>query len=166
LVRALPVVEAARQSPSCLSLVGLCICWRVGGTRDIPVEALLPEGRKRFELGSSGWSRIFGIDAVGGAPHCDFADQGAARVTSGCSPDWRAVTLAGVIVDLVGEVGDQLGSLCQVGAPDGMVMERWWNAGKPGQRSWVDRRERWEAPVEYGGHVTGNVEVASGGGRL
>jgi len=134
--------------------------------RAISVEALLPEGRKRFELGSSGWSRIFGIDAVGGAPYGDFADQGAARVTSGCSPDWRAVTLAGVIVDLVGEVGDQAGSLGQVGAPDGMVMERCWNAGKPGQRSWVGRRKAWEAPVENGGHVTGNVEVASGGGRL
>ena len=128
-------------SASCLSLVGLCICWRVGGTRDIPVEALLPEGRERFELGSSGWSRVLGIDAVGGAPHCDFADEGGARVTSRCSPDWRAVTLAGVIVDLVGEVGDQVGSLCQVGAPDGMVMERCWNAGKPGQRTWVGRRE-------------------------
>jgi len=74
--------------------------------RAISVEALLPEGRKRFELGSSGWSRIFGIDAVGGAPHCDFADQGAARVTSGCSPDWRAVTLAGVTPDPIREIGN------------------------------------------------------------
>jgi hypothetical protein len=40
------------------------------------------------------------------------------------SPDWRAVTLAGVILDLVGEVADQLGSLGQVVAPDGMVMQR------------------------------------------
>ena len=34
----------------CLSLVGPRICWRVGGTRDVPVEALFPEGRERFEL--------------------------------------------------------------------------------------------------------------------
>jgi hypothetical protein len=45
-------------------------------------------------------------------------------VASRCSTDWRAVTLAGVILDLVGEVGDELGSLCQVGPPHGMVLER------------------------------------------
>ena len=53
------------------------------------------------------------------------------------------VTLAGVVSDLVGEVGDQLGSLGQVVAPDGMVMERCWNAGKPGQRTWVGGRGLW-----------------------
>ena len=131
----------------------------------MPVEALFPQGRERFELASSsGWSRVLGIDAVGGPPHCDFADEGAARVTSRCSPDWLGVTLAGVVLDLAGEVGDQLGSLCQVGPPDGMVMQRWWNAREPGQRTWVGRRELWEAPVEDGGHVACGFEVASGGG--
>ena len=91
----------------------------------MPVEVLFPEGRERFELASSsGWSRVLGIDAVGGPPHCDFADEGGARVASRCSPDWLGVTLAGVVLDLVGEVGDQLGSLCQVVAPDGMGMQR------------------------------------------
>ncbi len=94
------------------------------GTRDIPVEALFPKGRERFELGSSGWSRVLGIDAVGGAPHCDFADEGAARVASRCSPGWRVVSLAGVILNLVAEVSDELGSLGQVVAPDGIGMER------------------------------------------
>ena len=72
----------------------------------MPVEALFPQGRERFELGSSGWSRVLGIDAVGGAPHCDFADEGGARVASRCSPDRLGVTLAGVVLDLGGEVGD------------------------------------------------------------
>ena len=73
----------------------------------MPVEALFPQGRERFELASSsGWSRVLGIDAVGGPPHCDFADKCCARVTSWCSPGWRAVALAGVVLDLVGEVGD------------------------------------------------------------
>ena len=98
------------------------------------------------------------------APHCDFADEGGARVSSRCSPDWRGVTLAGVVLDLVGEVGDQLGSLCQVEPPDGMVMQRWWNAREPGQRTWVGGRQRWEAPVEDGGHVACGFEVASAGG--
>jgi hypothetical protein len=78
----------------------------------MPVEVLFPEGRERFELASSssGWSRVLGIDAIGGAPHGDFADEGCARVVSWCSPDRRAVALAGVVLDLVGEVGDKLGS--------------------------------------------------------
>jgi hypothetical protein len=164
-VRALPVVvPVSRCGESCLSLVGPRICWRVGGTCDIPVEALFPEGRERFELGSSGWLRVLGIDAVGGPPHCDFADEGAARVTFRCSPGWRVVSLVGVILDLVAEVTDELGSLCQVGPPDGMGKQRWWNAWEPRQGTWVDRCERWEAPVEDGGHVAGSTEVASGGG--
>ena len=44
----------------------------------MPVEALFPEGRECFELGFSGWSRVLGIDAVGGPPHCDFANEGGA----------------------------------------------------------------------------------------
>jgi hypothetical protein len=67
-------------------------------------------------------------------------------------------------LDLVGEVSDQLGSVCQVGPPDGIGMKRWWNAREPGQRTSVNRRERWEAPVEDGGHVAGTAEVASDGG--
>ncbi|HEU4909163.1 MAG TPA: hypothetical protein VFT17_09875, partial [Propionibacteriaceae bacterium] len=99
------VVIAATGGASCLSLVGNRIGWRVGGTRDIPVEALFPQGRKHFELRSSGWSRVLGIDAVGGPPHRDSADMGGARVASRCSPDWLGVTFAGVIVGLVGKVG-------------------------------------------------------------
>jgi hypothetical protein len=59
----------------CLSLVGPRICWLVNGTRDIPVEALPPEGRERFKLGSSRSSRVLGIDAVGSPPHCNFANE-------------------------------------------------------------------------------------------
>jgi hypothetical protein len=72
--------------------------------------------------------------------------------------------LAGVVMDLFGEVGDELGSPCQVVAPDGMGMQRLWNARQPGQRTWLGRRELWEAPVEDGGHVAGSAEVSSGGG--
>jgi hypothetical protein len=42
LVRALPVVAWTECGASCLWLVGPCICWRVGGTRDLPVEVLFP----------------------------------------------------------------------------------------------------------------------------
>ena len=130
----------------------------------MPVEALFPQGRERFELASSGWSRVLGIDAVGCLPHCDVADEGGARVISRWRPDWRGVNLAGVVLDLVGEVGDQLGSLCHVVAPDRMVMQCFWYAREPGQRTWGGRPERWEAPVKDGGHVACRSEVASGGG--
>ena len=107
-MRTLPVVASTECGESCLSLNGPRICRRGGGTRDIPVEALFPQRWERFELASSssGWPRVLGIDAIGGPPHGDFADEGGARVTVRWRPDWRAVTLAGVIVDLVGEVGD------------------------------------------------------------
>jgi hypothetical protein len=79
----------------------------------MPVESLFPWGGGCIELASSsGWSRVLGIDAVGGSPYCDFANEGGG-MTSGCSPDWRAVTLAEVILDLAGEIRDQLGSLCR-----------------------------------------------------
>jgi hypothetical protein len=163
LVRALAVVvQASKRGVCCLWLVGPRICGRVGGTCDIPVEALFPQGRERFELGSTGWSRVLGIDAVGGAPHCDFADEGRG-VSSCCSPGWRAVTLRRVILDLVGKVGDQLGSLCQVGTPDRMGMEHFWNAREPRQRTWVDRCRLWQAPVEDSSHIACGLEVASAG---
>src|SRR5688572_23489038 len=44
-----------------------------------------------------------------------------------------------------------------------MVMQRFWYAREPGQRTWVDRRRLWEAPVEDCGHVAGSAEVATGG---
>jgi hypothetical protein len=45
-----------------------------------------------------------------------------------------------------------------------MVIQRWWNAREPRQRTWVGRRELWETPVEDGGHVGRGFEVASAGG--
>jgi hypothetical protein len=77
----------------------------------MPVETLFPEGRERLELGSSGWSRVLGIDAAGGPPHCDFADEGGARLTTRWCPDWLGVTLAGVVLDLVGR--DRHGGLVE-----------------------------------------------------
>jgi hypothetical protein len=106
LVGALPVVASTEYGASCMWLVASRLWWRVGGTRDMPIEVLFPQGRERFEVGSSGWSRVLGVDAVGAAPHCNFADEYCARVASRWCPDWRAVTLAGVVLDLVGEVGD------------------------------------------------------------
>jgi hypothetical protein len=78
----------------------------VAAAGETSVEVVLPEGRGCLQLCCSGWSLVAGVDAVGGPPHCDFADEGGARVASWCSPGWLGVTLAGVVLDLVGEVGD------------------------------------------------------------
>jgi hypothetical protein len=125
---------------------------------------LFPQGRERFELGSSGRSRVLGVNAVGGPPQGDFTYEGDARVASRGCPDRPGVTLAGVIVDLGGEVGDQLESLGQVVTPDGMLMQGQWNAWEPRQRATITRHERCEAPIEDGGHVACGSKVASGSG--
>jgi hypothetical protein len=89
----------------------------------MPVESLLPQGGGCIELAAfSGWSRVLAVDAVGGPPDCDFANEDGGMSSCRC-PGWRSVTLAGVILDLFGEVGDQLGSPCQVAPPDGVGME-------------------------------------------
>lgn len=85
-------------------------------------------------------------------------------MASGRSPGWRVVSVADVMLDLVDEVGDKLGSLCQVAPPDGIGMRRWRNSRQPGQRTWVGRGERWEAPVADRGDVACGSEVASAGG--
>jgi hypothetical protein len=60
----------------------------------------------------SDWSEVVGIDAVGGPPYCDFAYERRVRVASRRYPGWLASISAKVVLDLVGEVGNKLGSLC------------------------------------------------------
>jgi hypothetical protein len=43
-------------------------------------------------------------------------------------------------------------------------MQRGWNSREPGQRTWIGRCQRWEAPVKDGSHVACGSEVASAGG--
>jgi hypothetical protein len=70
------VVPASRCGVRCLSFVKPRGACRIGGTRDMPVQALFPQGGGCLQLASSpGWSRVSGIDAVGGPPHCDFANE-------------------------------------------------------------------------------------------
>jgi hypothetical protein len=111
LVPALPDVAWTECGASCVWLVDPRICWQVGGTRDIPVEALFPQGGGCLELASS--SLVAGL-----GNRCRWQRaRPRSRVASRCAPDWLDVTLAGAILDLV---GDQLGSFCQVDDPDGM----------------------------------------------
>ena len=72
--------------------------------------------------------------------------------------------LAGAVSNLICEVDDELRPLRQVLAPNVMIMKRCRNAGKPGQRSWVNGCGLREAPVEDSGHVFGGAEISSSGG--
>ena len=69
-----------------------------------------------------------------------------------------------MILDLVGKLGDKLGSLCQVTAPDRIGLQSCWNAWEPRQRTWVGRGERCEPPVQHGRHIVSGSKVASAGG--
>jgi hypothetical protein len=100
---------------------------------------------------------VLPVDRVGGPPDLDFADEGDARLTARRSPDrWRAV-LVSISSDVCGEVGDQLGALGKILAPNGMIMKCFRNTGKPGKRPSISRCGLWEAPVQYGGHVSCRV---------
>jgi hypothetical protein len=107
LVRALAVVVVAITcGASCLSPLELRIPRQVIKTGDSSVEALLPQSRDCLDLDASGRSRVPLIDAVGGPPYRDFANEGGAWVTSRRGPGRLGVVLAGVISNLLGEVGD------------------------------------------------------------
>jgi hypothetical protein len=138
----------------------------VAAVRNTSVEVVLPEGGRGLQLSCSGGSMVLPVDRVGGPPDLDFTDEGDARLTARRSPDrWRAV-LVSVSSDMSGEVSDQFGALGNIRAPNGMIMKRIRNAGKPRQRSRVGRCGLWEAPIQYGGHVAGGMEFSSDGGCL
>src|SRR5829696_3701180 len=65
-----------------------CICWEVGGTGDVQVEALFPQGQKRFELGSSDWNWCRGRPA-----RLRFRRRGRCLVASRRCPNWLGFTL-------------------------------------------------------------------------
>jgi len=138
----------------------------VAAVRNTSIEVVLPEGRRCLQLSCTRWSVVLPVDRVGSPPDFDFTDEGDTRLTARRSPDrWRAV-LVGVSSDMSGEVGDQLGALGKILAPNVMIMKRFRYPGKPRERSWVSRCGLWDAPVEHGGHVSCGVEFASGGGCL
>ena len=103
---------------------------------------------------------------LAGSPYRDFAKEGGAWVTSRRGPGRLGVVLAGVISNLLGEVGHLSGPLCQIVTPGGMLIELLWDTGQPRHRPWAGGRELGETPVEDGGHVSCGAEVSSTGGNL
>lgn len=70
------------------------------------VEVVLPEGRGCLQSCCSGWSWVAGVDAVSGAPHGDFTDDGEVWAAARRRPLRLGIVLAGVTSDVVGEVGN------------------------------------------------------------
>ena len=70
------------------------------------VEVVLPEGRSCLQLCCSGWSSVARVDAVGGAPHGDFTNDGEVREAARRRPHRMDIVLAGVTSNPVGEAGN------------------------------------------------------------
>ena len=108
------------------------ICAKTVATQgNVSVEVLLPEGGSDLQLSCSGWSAVLGVDAGGGAPDLDFTKERGRRVAARRCPYGLFAVLAGAVSDLICEADDELRSLRQVLAPNGMIMERFRDAGKP-----------------------------------
>ena len=73
-------------------------------------------------MGGSGWSGSRGLMPLA-ARHTAISPMRAVLRAASVVPRLVRRQLAGVIMDLIGEVGDQLGSLCQVGPPNGISMK-------------------------------------------
>lgn len=69
------------------------------------------------------------MNADGGTPDGDFADEGGTESTARRCPYRLNALLAGVVSYLVCEAGYELCPLRQVLAPAGMILKCWWNAG-------------------------------------
>ena len=91
----------------------------------MPVEALFPQGRRLHSsspppVGRGSW----GLMPLTARHTASSPIRAVLRWLPEVRPDWLGFTLAGVVLDLVGELGDQLRSFCQVVAPDRMGMKR------------------------------------------
>ena len=146
-----------------LDILPAAVVAAVGNTS---VEVLLPEGGRGLQLACSGGSSVPGINSVGGPPYGDFTDNGDVRPTARHSPHRSRAVPVGVFPNLTGEVVDQRGALGKILTPNGMIMKRLRNTGKPLKRSLADSCGLWEAPVEHGGHVAGRVKFSACGGCL
>ncbi len=126
------VVLATSQGSGCSLPPGGIQTGRVGtGMGDALLEALSPFDRGSLKLCGSGGSMVLGVDAVGGPPDGDFADEGGAQRSARRCPCGLGCVVEGVASDVMGEVGDQLGSLGQVVTPVGVILDR---LGIPGSQ--------------------------------
>ena len=126
----LVVVLATLEGSGCSLPPGAIQTGRVGaGVGDALVEALSPFDRSSLKLCGSGGSMVVGVDAVGGPPHGDFSDEGGAQCSARRCPCRLGGVVEGVVSDVMGEFGDQLGSLGEVVTPVGVIADRLGDSG-------------------------------------
>ena len=101
----------------------------VAGVGDASIEMLLPFGRSGRQLFWSGGAAVVGVDAIGGPPHGDFANESGAQRTVLRRPMGPSGVIVGVTPNMVGEVDDQLGPPGQVLPPVGVIVDRSGNSG-------------------------------------
>ena len=65
--------------------------------------------------------------------------------------------------DVVGQVGNELGTLGEIVAPDRIDLQSDWDAGQPRQRPVIGCRSLRKSPVKDGGHVASGGEVTAKG---
>jgi len=106
------------------------------------------------------------VDAVGGSPHRYFTDDANVRLAARRCPNRLRAVLTGLIPDVTGKVDHQLRPLGQILTPNGMIMNRLRNSGKPRQWSVFAGWGFWKAPIQDSGHVCRRAEFAAGGGCM
>ncbi len=101
----------------------------VASVGDASIEMLLPFGRSGRQLFWSGRAAVMGVDAIGGPPHGDFTNESGAQRTVLRHPMGLSAVVGGVMSNVVGEVGDQLGPPGQVLRPVWVIVDRLGNSG-------------------------------------
>jgi hypothetical protein len=111
------------RGPTKLAFPDIC-AMAVAAQGNVSVEGLLPKGSHGLQLSCAGWAAVFVVDADGGTPDLDFANEGVARVAARRCPYRLLAVLAGAVSDLICEVDNELRPLRQVLSPKVMIMKR------------------------------------------
>ena len=130
------------------------------------VEVPLPGSGGLLQLQGTGGTSVLGADLHRGPPHLHIGQDavGDGAVMLGC-PFWRASVSATLALNPVGQCADQLGSGGQVAAPFRVFAQSRGDAGQPRQRALAGVAVPGvvQPPIQDGGPVLGEVEIADAG---
>ena len=120
----LMVVQATLPGSGCSLPPGGIQTGGVGaGLGDALLQTVSPFDRRSLKLSGSGGPRVVGVDVVGGPPHGDGTDKAGAQFSAGRCPCGLGGVVEGVVADVLGEVGDQPGSLGEVVTPVRVILD-------------------------------------------
>ncbi len=136
----------------------LLISMDLGG-RELPLESLLTDPRKKTSLLGPGRPEVGPLDPHRGAPDLYVRDQVNRQPTPVQRPGWHGRFPRRS--DLVSEVGYQSGPSGQVRSPIRVPRNAGGYAGQPRQRTisttvWAGVVE---APVQHGGSIVGTAQL-------